>query len=179
MAVLAALGTAAGAGAGAAGLSTALAIGGTAISAIGAIQSANAQSAAARYNAQIADRDAVVAEQNRKLALQTARIDAEDKRRDNRRVLARIRTQYGASGLSLAGSPLDVLEDTAVEQELDAQRVEFEGRARGREGALQVLGLQEDAALSRAEASSAKTAGYIGAFGTALSGAGTALSRTA
>ena len=152
--------------------SVALALAGTAISAVGMIQSANAQSAAARHNAQLADRDAIVAEQNRKLALRTARIDAEDKRRNSRRVLASIRAQYGASGLSLAGSPLDVLEDTAVEQELDAQRVEFEGRARGREGALQALGLQKDA-------SSAKTAGYIGAFGTALSGVGTALSRTA
>lgn len=162
-----------------AGLGTALSIGGTAIGAIGAISSANAASSAAKYNAKVADRDAVVADQNRKLAIDQSRIDAEDKRRDNRRVMASIRTQYGASGLSLAGSPLDVLEDTAVEQELDAKRIEFEGRARGREGALQMLGLQEDAALSRMEASSSKRAGYFGAIGTGLSGAGSTLSRVA
>lgn len=161
------------------GLTGALSIAGTAVSAIGAIGSAKAQSAAASYNAQIADRDVVVADQNRKLAIEQARIDAEDKRRDNRRVLSSMRAAYGASGLELAGSPLDVLEDTAIEQELDAQRVEFEGRARGREGALQMLGLQESATLSRMEAKSAKSAGYMGAIGAGLSGAGTTLSRVA
>lgn len=162
-----------------AGLSTALAIGGTAISAIGAISAANAQARAAEYNARTAERDIVVADQNRKLAIEQARIDAEDKRRENRRVLASMRASYGASGLELAGSPLDVLEDTAVEQELDAQRIEFEGRARGREGALQMLGLQESATLSRMEGRSARTAGIMGAIGTGLSGAGNVLSRVA
>jgi len=162
-----------------AGLGTALSIGGSAIGAIGAIQSGNAASAAASYNAKTADRDAVVADQNRKLAITQSRIDAEDTRRDNRRTLASIRANYGASGLSMAGSPLDVLEDTAVEQELDARRVEYEGRARGREGALQMLGLGESAALDRAEAKTSKTAGYLSGFGTALSGAGRTLSRTA
>lgn len=162
-----------------AGMGTVLAIGGTALSAMGAISAANAQADAANYNAQIADRDAVVADQNRKLATEQARIDADDKRRGNRRVLASMRAAYGASGLELAGSPLDVLEDTAVEQELDAQRVEFEGRARGREGALQMLGLQESATLSRMEARSARTAGVMGAIGGGLSGAGTILSRVA
>lgn len=162
-----------------AGLGTALSIGSTVLGAVGAISSANAQASAARYNAEVAERDAVVADQNRKLALDQSRIDAEDKRRENRRVMASIRTQYGASGLSLAGSPLDVLEDTAVEQELDAQRIEFEGRARGREGALQMLGLQEEATLSRMEASSARRSGYMNAIGTGLSGAGTTLSRVA
>jgi len=155
-----------------AGLSTALSIGGAAIGAIGAVQQGKAASSAANYDMEVAD-------QNRKMAIETARIDAEGKRRDNRRVLASIRTQYGASGLSLAGSPLDVLQDTAIEGELDARRTEYEGRARGREGALQMLGFQEDASLSRMEASSAKRAGYTGALASTLSGVGTALSRTA
>jgi len=162
-----------------AGLSTALSIGGAAIGAVGAVQQGKAASSAASYNAKVADRDMEVADQNRKMAIETARIDAEGKRRDNRRVLASIRTQYGASGLSLAGSPLDVLQDTAIEGELDARRTEYEGRARGREGALQMLGFQEDASLSRMEASSAKRAGYTGALASTLSGVGTALSRTA
>lgn len=159
-------------------LTTVLMAIGTGLSAVGTISSVNAQKSAAEYNAQIAERDAVVADQNRKLALESARIDAEDKRRENRRVLASIRTAYGASGTSLAGSPLDVLEDTAVEQELDAKRIEFEGRARGREGALQMLGLSESATLSQMEADSA-SGGYLAAAGTAATGAGTILARTA
>lgn len=149
------------------------------IGAIGAIQSANAQAAAAEYNARIAERNSKIADQNRQMNIQTAEIAAEDKRRENRRVLSAMRAAYGTSGLELAGSPLDVLADTAIEQELDVQRIRYEGRVRGREGAIQMLGLEEDATLSRMEGKAAKTAGYIGAAGSLFSGAGTALTRMA
>lgn len=149
------------------------------IGALGAIQSANAQAAAAEYNAKIQERNSIIADQNRKQAVQTAEITAEDKRRDNRRILASMRAAYGTSGLEMAGSPLDVLEDTAVEQELDVQRIRYEGRARAREGAIQMLGLREDATLSRMEGKAAKTAGYIGAAGQLVGGIGTALTRMA
>lgn len=149
------------------------------IGALGAIQSANAQAAAAEYNAKIQERNAIIADQNRKQAIQTAEITATDKRRDNRRILASMRAAYGTSGLEMAGSPLDVLEDTAVEQELDVQRIRYEGRARAREGAIQMLGLREEATLSRMEGQAAKTAGYIGAAGQLVGGIGTALTRMA
>lgn len=138
------------------------AIGGV-ISAVGAMQSANAQAEAANYNAAISDRNAIVAEQNRQLNLRTADIDAADKRRENTRNISAMRAAYGASGLELAGSPLDVLTDSATEMELDASRIEYEGRVRSREGALEVLGLRERSTLSRMEAKNAKTAGYLGA----------------
>ena len=149
------------------------------IGAVGAIQSANAQAAAAEYNARVQERNAIIADQNRKQDIETAEIAASDKRRENRRVLASMRAAYGTSGLEMAGSPLDVLEDTALEQELDAQRISYEGRVRGREGAIQMLGLREGANLSRMEGRAAKTAGYIGAAGSLVSGVGKSLARTA
>lgn len=149
------------------------------IGALGAIQSANAQAAAAEYNAKISERNSAIVDQNRKQAVETSEIAASDKRRENRRVLASMRAAYGTSGLELAGSPLDVLEDTAVEQELDTQRIRYEGRLRAREGAIQMLGLREDATLSRMEGKAAKTAGYIGAAGQLVGGVGTALTRMA
>lgn len=145
---------------------------------IGTISSANAASASAEYNAKVQDRDAFVADQNRNATLNQARIDMEDKRRSDRRTLASIRASYGSSGIELAGSPLDVLMDTATEQETDTQRVGYEGQIRGREGALQALGMSEGANLSRMEAKSAKRGGFFGAVGAGLSGAGNILSRT-
>lgn len=147
------------------------------IGAIGSIAAGNAQAAAAEYNARVQERNAKVADQNRKQAIKTADIAAEDKRRENRRVMAAMRAAYGTSGLEMAGSPLDVLEDTALEQELDVSRVQYEGRVRAREGALQMLGFREDATLSRMEGKAAKTAGYIGAAGALVGGAGNALTR--
>lgn len=147
------------------------------IGAVGAVQASNAQAAASKYNAKVADRNAEIADQNRQQSIKTAELAADDKMRENRRVLSAMRAAYGTSGLELAGSPLDVLEDTSIEQALDVQRIRYEGRLRGREGAIQMLGLKEDAALSRMNAKASKTAGYIGAAGQLASGAGTALSR--
>lgn len=151
-----------------------------AISAVGAMQSANAQAQAAEYNAKVQERNAIIADNNRRLNIRQAEVAVEDKRRETRRTLSSIRAAYGNSGLDLAGSPLDVLEDTAIESELDAQRIEFQGRVANREGAIQVLGLQEDAQLNRMNAKNAKRAGGIaaaGAFIGGIGGAGQALSR--
>lgn len=153
-----------------------MAVASGAISAVGAISSANAQAAAADYNAKIDQRNAVMAEQDRQLALRTAEIDAEDKRKENARTMGTIRAAYGNSGLDIAGSPLDVLEDTALETSLDVQRIEYEGRARGREGAAKVRGYNEDARLQKMNAKASKTAGMISAFGYLAGGVGKGVS---
>lgn len=147
-------------------------IAGTLFSAVGAVQQGAAAANAARHNAAVADRDAYVAAQNRELTLRQARIDVEDKKRENRRTMARIATQYGASGLELAGSPLDVLADTSTELALDTRRIGYEGKVRGRESALQVLGLQEDASMSRVSARNSKRGGFLAGAGALLSGVG-------
>ena len=159
-------------------LVTALTAASAAVGVVGTLQAARANADASEYNAKIQERDAIVADQNRKATLEMSRIAADDKRRENRRTMSAIRASYGSSGLDLAGSPLDVLEDSAVESELDATRVEYEGRVRGREGALQMLGLQEGSKLSRMEAKNYKKAGGIAAIGAGLSGEGRTLERT-
>lgn len=158
-------------------LSAVLTVVSGAVSAIGAIQQGNAAAASAEYNAKVDERNRIIADQNRKLNVQQAEIDASDKRRENRRTLSTIRAAYGASGLDLAGSPLDVLEDSALELELDASRISYEGRARNREGGIQMQGFTESAALRHMEGKAAKSAGMISAFGYMVGSAGTALSR--
>jgi len=132
-----------------------LGIAGGVISAMGAIQAANAQAASAQYNAK-------VAESNRRAALRQTQVAVEDKQAENRRQLGSIRAAYGASGLMLDGSPLDVLEDTAQEQAFDVAKIRYKGK-------MQAEGYSEQAALYRLEAKSAKRAGWIGA-GSALIG---------
>lgn len=151
-----------------------LSVAGGVISAIGAISSANAQAAAAEYNAKVDERNRIMANQDRQIAIRTAEIDAQDKQRENARTNGAIRAAYGNSGLDMAGSPLDVLEDSALEQSLDVQRISYEGRARGREGAAKAQGYAEDANLQRANAKASKTAGMISAFGYLAGGVGQA-----
>jgi hypothetical protein len=152
-----------------------MAIASGAISAVGAISSANAQAAAADYNAKVDQRNRLLEDQNRRQALITADIDAQDKRKEQARTMGQIRAAYGASGLEMAGSPLDVLEDSAIESSLDVQRTEYEGRAAARSSAIKMQGYSEDAVLQKMNAKASKTAGMISAFGYLAGGVGQAL----
>lgn len=136
------------------------------VSAQGQKAQAQAQSAMYDYEAAIAERNKIVAEQDRLQAIRTAQIEAEDKARENRRRLSSIRAAYGSSGLEMSGTPLEVLSDSAVEMALDERRIKYEGKVRGREGALRALGLQESAAMSNLSSENAKLTGRMAVAGT-------------
>ena len=121
-----------------------------AVSSFGAYQQGQAQAAAAEYNAAVSDRNAT-------LARQQAGTEADDLERQQRRQMGSIRAAYGAAGIGLAGSPLDVIEDTALEQATDVKRVGYTGE-------LKAIGMEEKAALYRAEADNARTSGTINAI---------------
>lgn len=142
------------------------------VSAMGAIQQGNAAEASANYSAALDERNKALADQDRKLAIETARIDAEDKARSNRRQLASLRASYGSSGLDLTGTPLDVLEDQSIEMALDERRIEYEGQARNREYGIKMNDYQNQANLSRMEGKNAKKASRISAMGYLTSAAG-------
>lgn len=121
-----------------------------AVSAVGAYQQGQSQAAAAEYNAQVSDRNA-------KLARSQSESESTDAARAQRRQMGTMRAAYGAAGVGLAGSPLDVIEDTALEQQTDIRRIGYAGE-------LKAIGQEEKAALYRAEGENAKTAGTINAF---------------
>lgn len=147
---------------------------GSAISAAGAIQQANAASSAAKYNAAIADRNKIIADQDRIQNVRAADMAAMDKRREDKRRLAAIRAAYGSSSIQFSGSPLDVISDVSEEMATDQRRISYQGEIANREGALKMLYLDEEAKLERSKAKSARTAGYLSAGATLFSGAGNA-----
>lgn len=129
-----------------------------AIGALGAIQEARASSASSEFNAKIADNNALIAEQN-------AAADENKQRRSAGRQAATSRAAIGAAGVTLEGSPLDVLEDQALEAELDALNIRYGGR-------LQASNFRSQAQLDRSAARSARTQGFLSAGSTLLQGAG-------
>lgn len=140
-----------------------LAIVGTAISAVsaigsavGSIQQSNAQSNAAQYNADVAERNATIAQQQ-------AKADADAQRRHALVKIGAARAMYGASGVALEGSPLDVLQNSAINAELDNQTILYKGK-------LRALGYTDSATLDRAGSGT----DYLGATGYLLSGLGDA-----
>lgn len=149
-------------------------IGSGLISAVGAIGSANAQSAAQEQQAQIAERNKILADQDRQMAIRTSQIAQDDAAREHRRQLSSIRAAYGSSGVELSGSPLEVLQDTSIEMALDERRIGYEGQVKSREGTVKMLGLQEEANSARSAAKYTKKAGMMSATSSFLSGVGSA-----
>lgn len=131
---------------------------GTILGAVGQVMSMSAQANAAEYDAKLKDRNA-------KIILNQTSAEMDDQQRENRRRLSAIRAQYGASGLDFSGSALDVFEDSAMEAELDVQRVDYQGK-------LRALGENDKAQLARMEASATRTAMPFAVASTLLSGAG-------
>lgn len=136
---------------------TAIAIAaGTAISAYGSYASGRAQKKQAEANAQIAEADAKAAEQK-------AKYDEDLHRQRVRKILSSQRAAIGSSGVSVEGSPLLALEETAREGELDALAIRYGGDVSASRS-------RSEAALSRQEGRSAQRAGYIQAGSTLLTG---------
>ena len=134
---------------------------GTVVQAAGASQQASAAAAAAKYNEQVATRNAAIARTQ-------ASNEQEDKRLQNRRQLAQIRASYGASGLDASGSVLDVILDTATEQDLDVAKI-------GYKGDLAALQYTDKAQQYDAEAKNAKAAGTFGVLSAVAGGASSLL----
>lgn len=129
-----------------------------AVAAVGAIRQGNAQAAAYRYQ-----RD--IAKQNATISRQQAASDVGDIRRAGRKALGGIRAAYGASGVTLEGSPMDVLEASASQVELDVLRRSYAGE-------LEAMGFKQEAAGYGMAATSARQAGYFqGASNLLLAGA--------
>lgn len=133
-----------------------LAIVATGFKVMGTLQSARASENAANYNAALARNSAEAARQQTEAEGYRQRIVAS-------KALGGIRAAAGASGITMEGSPLDVLGESAATAELDSLNIKYKG-------ALRVQGYESTAALDTARASNVRTTGYLAAAGTLLEG---------
>lgn len=121
---------------------------GTAVSAVGAIASGNAQKSASDYNAKQGFINAAAARRD-------ATENARRQRRMNRKNAGTIRNQGFVA--------MDVLEDQVREGELKALDLLHAGEVKA-------IGLESGAALDRMQGKAAQRAGYFSAAGTLLKG---------
>ena len=121
---------------------------GTAVSAMGALQQANAASDAARFNAA----------RNQQNAAAERRAAAEQARRE-----ARLGSKRMGALRVLDPDNLDLLEESAIEEELNVQTILHGGE-------IAAMGLEQSAALDRARGKAARQAGRISAASTLLQG---------
>lgn len=128
-----------------------------AVGAYSVVSQSRAQAAWGKYNAKVAERNAMMA----KLG---AEKEAGRKRAEVRKLLARQRAVYGKAGVEFEGSPLLVMADTAAEGELDALLIEYRGLT-------QSQAQRSQAELDRMKARATKRAGWYGAGQSLLGGA--------
>lgn len=147
------------------------------VGAAGAMQTGEAEYEAAMYEADAARANFAIADQERVLNMETAKLDAQDKARENRRAMSSMRASFGLSGGDLMGSPIEVLEDAATEFALDEERIRSEGRARNREGGIAMINARRDERLSISKGKNARRAARVNAFSAILGGVSTGLSR--
>ena len=117
---------------------------GSIVGAVGAIQGGKAENSAAQFNAQ------------------SARMEAESRenaqRAQAKQQLGAIRAGVSKSGATMEGTPLAVLSESAANAEIDALNTRYSG--------------QREAALYEARGKNARTAGYMRAGTSLLSSAG-------
>lgn len=117
----------------------------------GILMNGQSQASADKYNASIA-------EQNSTGALEQAQASAIIQQETAKRQIGATVAAYGASGIAMEGTPLDVLANSASVAERDRQTVLYKGQ-------LQAAGYQDQAQLDRAAASNALTQSWFSAAG--------------
>lgn len=131
-------------------------VAGGVLSGIGQMQAAKAAASADQYNAKAADMSA-------KAERDAAAAEAEDKRRDLMGRRATSIAARGASGVTMAGTPLLVDEDVLGEIELDVART-------GQRGAARATQLENQATLDRMSARNRRKAAPLSAGASILGG---------
>jgi hypothetical protein len=130
---------------------------------IAAYVAAGTAVASGYQQSQQADAEAELAQKNAEAAAAQASAAEDAQRRRSRSILARQRAAIAESGIGFEGSSERLQQESAVQAELDALNVRYEGRMRG-------MGYRADASFARSRSSNAMTGGYLSAAGSLLGG---------
>lgn len=149
-----------------------LAVAGTAVSAGTSIYGGIQQQKADNYNAAVADQNAKIAESNAALTLKAGQNEQEQQYRQIAALKGKQIASFAAMGLDPSfGSPSDIVGDTALLGEADAQRLRNNNTAQANSYLLQASNYQSEAVGDRSAGQTALVTGFLKAGSTALGGA--------
>lgn len=132
----------------------------TGIKVISQLRAGEAASVASKARASSLEENAILA--RRQAAEEERRFRIAAKKR-----IGTLRANIGGSGVTIEGSPLDVLEESAVNSELDALTIRHGGEVTAR-------GFLNKATLTRFAGKTARESARLSAVGTLIKGAGAA-----
>jgi len=140
--------------------------------AYGAIQSAEAQAASDRFNAQVADINAKQAERNAQLTSEAGNAEVAMQGRKNKATVGSIKANQAGSGISVNdGSALDVRTSAAELGQLDALTIRSNATKEAYSYGVQQTSFENQSNLENFSADAAEKAGAIGAGSTLLGAA--------
>lgn len=141
--------------------------------AVGSYQQGQAAESAAKFNAQVARNNEIVAQQNEQYAIQAGIQKAAMESMKGRAVLGKIKASQAASGINTdEGSALDVQQGAREANVLDTATVLHNAQLEAYGYRSQAANFQSQAKLKEMEGGAAASAGNVGALSTLLSGAG-------
>lgn len=130
----------------------------TGLQVMGAVQESKSAAASAKFNAQVADNNRILAERQQKDAIERGKTEELNFRRQIAGLKGEQRASFGASGVTLdSGSPADVLTDTAVLGELDALTVRQNAQREAFGYGVQATNFATESAFQRSSAKAAKS----------------------
>jgi hypothetical protein len=133
------------------------------VNAAGNLRAGESAAQANEYNAEIAGQNAILARQQAKEEERRARIQG-------RKQLGAARAAIGASGVTAEGSPLDVLEESARNAELDALTIRHAGEVKA-------VGFENQKNIYLYQAKESRAAGRISAAGSLLGAGSSAIAK--
>lgn len=143
-----------------------------AVGAVGAIEQSNAASSAANYQAQVARNNQAIADQNAQTALEQGQQQTLAKQQQTAQQISSERAATAASGIDPnSGSSVRIQGSTAALGALDAQTITNNAARTAWGYKTQGLDFGAEAGLLQQQASSASTAGALGAFSSIIGGA--------
>ena len=96
-----------------------------------------------KYQQEVLDKQRLVAEENAALARQQADVKAWEVKRQAHRFRATQLTKMGASGVGMEGNFLDLVGQSAADQEWDILNTKYEGKLTARQHMIQAMGAQD------------------------------------
>jgi len=153
----------------------ALGLASTLMGAAGAVQQGQAASQAAEYNSKVSAMNADLADRRAKDALVRGQKEEQQKLFEKAQIMGKQKAAAAANGVDITfGSPLDNIVDTAKLGEIDALTIRQNANRESYDYRVQAVNQNAQSELQSMQADSAKTGGYLSAFGTLLGGAGDA-----
>lgn len=147
---------------------------GAAVSAYGVIQQGRAAKREANYQAAMDENNAISSGYAAVQEQQNAAREADSIRDERLRVLSSQRSAAANSGLMISGSVNDVMMDSAIESEKEAQMAIYRGNINAYNMRQQGVNYRTQASLTRMAGSNAKKASRFTAGSTLLTGAANA-----